>query len=113
MRLTVAAIAAAIGRFELTIKDPGIVRIVGFQRSRALVVSQGEPDFEEVPVLFVESSPEKPVRKHTFCVIKHGSYLDVDEEDELVSWVASGTGAQLGVIHVFEIHPRKQTGEPS
>ena len=102
MRLTIAAVPCAPGRFRLKIKNPGIVRYVAFEQKKALVMTQGRPDFEEVPILFVESSPDLPVVEHEFVVVNHGDVLTV-EDDERATWVATGVSAKMGVVHVFEM----------
>lgn len=102
MRLTIAAMPVVIGRVELTIKEPHIVRALGFEMKATLVMTQGRPDYEEVPLLFIEASPDKPVRMRDYCIIKHGESIVV-QDDEIAVWVATGTGRQLGVVHVFEM----------
>lgn len=102
MKLTVAAVPVVVGRFEIAIRDPGIVRHVAFEHKQKLVMSRGEPSFEEVPVLFVEGHENAPVRKHRFECIKHGTWCDL-ADDEHARWVASGISGNGLVVHVFEI----------
>jgi hypothetical protein len=65
-------------------------------------MTAGKPDFEEVPVLFVEASPEGPIRKRRFIAIQHGEVFDVGD-DERAEWQVSGLSAKGLVVHVFEV----------
>ncbi len=102
MRLTITACPVVIGRFEITIRDPGIVRHLLFEKKPTLVMTAGAPDFEEVPVLFVEASPGLPARKHRFVVIQHGEGFDVEDDERAVHRATSLSSKGL-VVHVFEL----------
>lgn len=105
MKVTLAAIPVGIGAFEIGIRDPGIVRHVAFEMKQTLVMSAGKPEFEEVPVLFVEGQFNAPTRKHRFVVIQHGEWCEPDDGDE-ATYVASGVSARGLVVHVFRITER-------
>ncbi len=102
MRLTIAAVAVTMGRFEITIKDPGVVHYLAFENKPTLVMTAGRPAFEEVPVLFVEASPDLPARKHRFIVIQQGEGFDVEDGDR-AKWVATSLSSKGVVLHVFEL----------
>lgn len=100
--VTIAAVPVAIARIELSIRDPGIVRHVAFERKPRLVMSKGEPNFEEVPVLFIEGQKDAPIRKHRFEIIEHGKWCE-PAGDEVATWVATGISGGGLLVHVFEI----------
>ncbi len=102
MKLTVTAVPVVFGRFEITIKDPGAVHYMAFEKKPTLVMTAGTPDFEEVPVLFVEASPDMPARKHRYNVLRHGEGFDV-EAGERAEWRATSLSAKGQVVHVFEV----------
>lgn len=99
MKVSIAAIPVVVGSFEIAIRDPGVVRHVAFEMKRSLVMARGEPEFEEVPVLFVEGQHEAPIRKHRFVVIRHGEWCDEGD----VAYVATGISAKGQVVHVFRV----------
>ena len=101
-RLTVTAIPVIVGEFDLTIRDPGLVHHVAFERKKSLVMTAGTPDFEEVPVLFIEASPDAPARKHRFMVINHGDVFEPND-DATATWRATGMSATGAIVHVFEM----------
>lgn len=102
MRLTIAAVPVVVGRFNLQIRDPGVIRYVAFERKKSLIMARGTPEFEEVPVLFMESSPDQPTRNRNLVVIRQGDVIEV-EDDERYVWCGTGLGSMIGVIHVFEM----------
>lgn len=102
MKVTVAAVPVVVGRFEIAIRDPGIVRHVAFEQKQKLVMSRGDATFEEVPVLFVEGHQDAPIRKHRYEIIPHGRWCEL-EDDQRATWVGSGISANGMVVHVFEI----------
>jgi len=105
VKVTVVAIPVVIGSFEIGIRDPGTIRHVAFERKPKLVMTQGEPNFEEVPVLFVEGRQGAPIRKHKYVVINHGEWCDPDDHEE-ATWVATGLSGGGLVVHIFEITER-------
>lgn len=102
MKVTIAAVPVVVGAFEIQIRDPGIVRYVAFERKQSLVMTAGRPEFEEVPVLFVEGQYEAPIRKHRFIVINHGEWCEVDDGD-VATYIATGISARGAVVHVFKV----------
>lgn len=101
MRLTIAAVPVVIGSFDLAIKEPHVVRAIYFQRKKALVMTKGQPDFEEVPMFMIESSPDRPVKKRRYQLLKHGDIMELAEY-ERATWVATSEG-MFGILHAFEI----------
>jgi hypothetical protein len=102
MKLTVAPVPVIVGRFEVTIRDPGIVRAIAFEQKPTLVMTACRPDFEEVPVLFIEARPDGPVRKRRFVAIRLGDVFEVDDANE-ASWVGTGISGKGQVVSVFEL----------
>ncbi len=102
MRLTVAAAPVIVGRFELTIRDPGIVRHIAFEQKPTLVMTRGAPEFEDVPVLFIEANPDGPVRKRRFMVINHGEVFEVNDGYRAVG-CGTGISGKGQVVHAFEL----------
>lgn len=102
MRVTIAAVQVAVGAFEISIREPGTVRHVAFERKPTLVMTAGKPEFEDVPVLFVEGVQNAPIRKYRFIVINHGEWCEPDEGDT-AHYVASGISGKGQVVHVFAI----------
>jgi hypothetical protein len=102
MRITIAAVPVVIGRFKLQIREPGTIRGMAFERKPTLVMTRGAPDFEEVPILFIESSPNMPARTRTFVVITHGEVVESDDA-ESADWRATTVGGPKGALHCFEV----------
>ena len=102
VRLTIAAIPVIVGEFELSIREPGIVRHIAFEKKAKLVMRAGDAEFEEAPVLFVESSPDAPVRKRKYFTIAHGEVINVTDGDVAV-WQGTGMSARGLIVHVFEL----------
>ncbi len=102
MKLTIAPIGIEIGTFDLQIRAPGIVRHVAFQNKQTLVMTRGEPDFKEQPVMFVEASPTGPLVNRRFAAITHGEHVE-PADDEKAVWSASAVSPKGFVIHLFEI----------
>lgn len=71
---------------------------------RRLVMStRGEPQFDEVLTLFVETSPNGPKRNRRFLIIPTGHAVGVPDGHALTflgTAVSSSTGR---VAHVFEV----------
>jgi hypothetical protein len=102
MRLTIAPIGIEVGTFDLQIRAPGTVRYIAFQNKKQLVMTAGQPDFVEQPVMFVESSPEGPLVNRRFMAITHGQHVETDDESKAV-WAGTGVSARGFVLHLFEI----------
>lgn len=101
-KVTIAAVPVVVGSFEVQIRDPGVVRHVAFELKPTLVMTAGRPDFEEVPVLFVEGAFEGTIRKHRFVIIQQGQWCETDD-DETATYVATGISGKGTVVHVFKI----------
>ena len=102
MKLTIAAVPAAVGIVELKIRDPGVIRHVAFEMRQKLIMENGRPDFEEVPVLFVEAQDNATVRARRYAIIHHGQWIEPDD-GEAATWVATGLSARGLLVHVFEL----------
>jgi hypothetical protein len=102
VKLTIAALPAAIGIVELKIRDPGTIRHVAFEMRQKLIMENGRPDFEEVPVLFVEAQDSATIRTRRYAIIHHGQWIEPDE-DESAAWVATGLSGRGLLVHVFEL----------
>jgi hypothetical protein len=102
MRLTIAAVPVVIGSFTLPLPDPGVVRHIAFEQRPTLVMTKGRPEFEDVPVLFIEMCPSATKRTRRFVVIEHGKVVDVGDDERAV-WRGTGISGKGMVTHVFEI----------
>jgi hypothetical protein len=95
----------ADGQHELAvqIRDPGIVRSVGFALERRLVMAQGQPQFNEVLTMFLETSMEGPLRNRRFAVLATGQSVSCKDGHKLTfigTAISSNTGR---IAHVYEV----------
>lgn len=93
----------ALTEVEYAIAEPGIVRSVAFVSRERLVMARGEPQFDDVLTLFVETDHGQPQRRHRFVVVPTGAIVNVPDGRALV-FVGTAISAATGAVaHVFEI----------
>lgn len=103
MKTTIAPVRCPVGRFSLKIRDPGIVRHVGFELTKKLVMEAGRADFEETLVLFIEAAMDMPIREHQFVVIGNGGTVETTDAERAV-YRGTGISGKAGIpLHVFEL----------
>lgn len=103
MKIGIAGVPISPGEFSLQLRRPGRVCAVGFRVDKRLVMTAGEPEFEERPVMFVEADPDGPLRNRKFALVPTDAPFAV-KEGYKASWVATGMSSNTGVVmHLFEI----------
>lgn len=106
--IAIISIEAQPGRMSVKIRSPGKVRGVIFIGKPKLVLNRGEPNFDEVPMLFIEGQKGAPIVERTFQIalghIREPIVFDIEDEDRY-EHVGSCISSRGAVVHVYEIHP--------
>jgi hypothetical protein len=85
------------------IREPGVVRSVGFALERRLVMAQGQPQFNEVLTMFLETSMDGPLRNRRFAVLATGQSVSCKDGHKLTfigTAISSNTGR---IAHIYEV----------
>lgn len=100
--VAIVPIEIGFGQVALKIRSPG--RVVGatWIRKPKLVMSSGQPNFEEAPVVFVLAQKDAPITEHRYHVVADLSEVEV-EEGERIEHRATGISATGKVCHVLEL----------
>jgi hypothetical protein len=88
---------------EYAIAEPGEVRSVAFMPRERLVMARGEPAFEEVLTLFVESDLGKPQRRRRFVIVPTAAAINVPDGRALVFIGTATSPTTSAAAHVFEL----------
>lgn len=89
--------------FTVQLRDPGIIRCVGWTLEQRLVMTRGEPELDEVLAMFIEFAPNGPMRNRRFVVMATGQLLGVPDGKAL-AFVGTAISGRTGrIAHVFEI----------
>lgn len=91
-----------INEISYNINGPGIVRGATFVAKPKLVMTRGEPEFDEQLVIFIETSPSLPQRRRTFVVVPSGKPIDAPEGRRL-AFAATAISPAGRIAHVFEL----------
>jgi hypothetical protein len=95
----------AEGQHELhvQIREPGLVRSVGYALERRLVMAAGQPQFTEVLTMFLETSMDGPLRNRKFVVLATGQGANTKDGHKL-TFIGTAISSNTGQIaHVYEV----------
>lgn len=96
-------LAPGAAEFSIQLRRPGVVRGLAFVLQKRLVMTAGEPEFEEQATMFVEADPDGPLRNRKFVLVPMNLPFSV-KEGHIVKWAATGMSMHSGAIaHLFEI----------
>lgn len=88
---------------EYAIAGPGEVRSVAFVPRERLVMARGEPAFDEVLTLFVETDSGQPQRRRRFVIVPTGAVINVPDGRALVFLGTAISPMTRATAHVFEL----------
>lgn len=89
--------------FTVQLKEPGVVRSVAWTLQQKLVMTREGAGFDEVLAMFVEFSPDGPLRNRRFVVIPNGQGVNIPDGHRLEHVGTAVSGNTARVAHVFEI----------
>jgi hypothetical protein len=103
--ISIGALPVPEGGHEFTvqIREPGLVHSVAWVLEPKLVLERGQPNFNEVLTLFIETAPEAPLRNRRFVVLETGQKMTVKDGHALKFIGTAASGNTARVAHVFEV----------
>ena len=87
---------------EFAIAGSGRPRAVAFMMRERVVLTRGNPEFEEVLTLFVETEPNQPQRRHRYVIVATATPINVPDGRRL-EYIGTAIGQSGIVAHVYEI----------
>jgi hypothetical protein len=91
--------------FTVQLKDPGAVRSVNWVLQKKLVMGRDGAGFDELLTMFVEFSPDGPMRNRRFVVLPTGQGVNIPDGHRLEHVGSAASGNTGRIAHVYEIKP--------